>query len=165
MHLIIWQIKYKAIHDNALYLLGEIVIPGHGRHGSAELIDYTIALYTTGKWGAILRKHNVERLPVFNNCDYLFEVALHDSVNGDIRYLIDAVVFVDDTNRYLKIESPLIKHNFQNKRIDSEYGRLQIFDKSDEADNPVTDIYYNRLIIIKRDDEVGYRIAIKEMIR
>jgi glyoxylase-like metal-dependent hydrolase (beta-lactamase superfamily II) len=142
-----------------------IVIPGHGRYGGAELIDYTIDLYKANKWGVILRKHNIKRLPVFNDYDDFFEVAQLDSTNGDIRYLFEATVFVNDSNRYLKIESPLIQHNVKNKRIDSDYGRLQIFDKLTETHKPITDVYYKGLIIFKEDDEVGYRIILKEMIR
>lgn len=147
------------------YGSAKIVIPGHGKHGGAELIDYTIQLYKPNKWGEILRKHNIKRLPVFNAYEDFFEVAQSDSTNGDIRYLFEATVFADDTNRYLKIESPFIQHNVKNKRIDSDYGRLQIFDKKTESNNPITDIYYNRLIIVKENDEVGYMIAIREMIR
>jgi len=147
------------------YGSAKIVIPGHGRYGGAELIDYTIQLYKPNKWGDILRKHNIKRLPVFNAYEDFFEVAQYDSTNGDIRYLFEATVLADDKNRYLKIESPLIQHNVKNKRIDSDYGRLQIFDKKTGSNNPITDIYYNRLIIFKENDEVGYRIAIREMIR
>ncbi len=152
--------KVKKEYGSAI-----IVIPGHGRYGGAELIDYTMHLYKPNKWGEILRKHNIKRLPVFNAYEDFFEVAQFDSTNGDIRYLFEATVFADDTNRYLKIESPLIQHNVNNKRIDSDYGRLQIFDKETGSNNPITDIYYNRLIIVKKNDEVGYRIAIREMIR
>ncbi len=64
-----------------------------------------------------------------------------------------------------KIESPLIQHNVTSKRIDSDYGRLQIFYKEIGSNKPVTDIYYNGLTILKQDDEVGYIIIVREMIR
>jgi len=147
------------------YGTAKIVVPGHGRYGGPELIDYTIELFKQDKWGEILRKHNIKRTSVFNEYDDFFEIAKSDSTAGDIRYLKDAIVFADDVNRYIKIESPLIQHNIKNKRIDSDYGRLQIYEKNAESTIPVTDIYYNRLIVLKENDEVGYRIIVRNMIR
>ena len=147
------------------YGSAKIVIPGHGKHGGAELIDYTINLYKPNKWGHILRNHNVERLQVFKDYGEIFEIAKQVSINGSIRTLKEAIIFVDDENRYIKVESPLIEHNVEEKSIRSDYGRLQIFDKSTGTTTPKTDIYYKRLIINLRYDGIGITIIIKEMIR
>ena len=147
------------------YGSAQIVIPGHGKYGGAELLDYTINLYKPNKWGHLLRNHNIERLQVFKDHGEIFEVAEQVSINGSIRMLKEAIVFVDDENRYIKVESPLIKHNVEERSIRSDYGRLQIFDKSTESITPETDIYYKRLIINLRYDGIGITIIIKEMIR
>jgi glyoxylase-like metal-dependent hydrolase (beta-lactamase superfamily II) len=152
--------KVKKEYGNA-----EIVIPGHGKHGGAELIDYTINLYKPNKWGEILRKHNIKRLSVFNDYGNIFEIAEKDTPKGNIRFLERAIVFVDNQNRYIKVESPMIEHNVKDESIRSEYGRLQIFNKSKENNKPTTDLYYHRLIIKLRNDEIGIVIIMKEMIR
>ncbi|MFA8451845.1 MAG: subclass B1 metallo-beta-lactamase, long type [Bacteroidales bacterium] len=151
--------KVKKEYGSAKY-----VVPGHGKYGGVELLDYTIKLYKPHKWGQILRNHNIEVKKIFNDYDLIFEVAEDDSVNGNIRILKDATVFVDNDSRYFKISSPIIKHNVKSKRIDSEYGRLQSFSKSEKGNIILSDIYYKRLIVNLRDDEVGIEIILKEMI-
>ena len=143
----------------------KIVIPGHGKYGGPELLDYTIKLYTPGKWGKILRKHNMERTPVFKDYGDIFETAMKDSINGDVRLLKEATVFVDIGNKYIKVESPLVKHNVKTNSLNSEYGRLQIFDKKQNNTTPTTDLYYEGLTINLRNDEVGKEIIIRKMIR
>jgi glyoxylase-like metal-dependent hydrolase (beta-lactamase superfamily II) len=157
-----WSETARRIKDE--YGSAKIVIPGHGEYGGTELIDYTINLYKSSKWGEILRSHDIKPELVFNDYDDFFEIAKSDSVNNGTRFLHNAVVFVHDSARYFKIESPLILHQPDKKRIDSEYGRLWIYDTSTGKDYIKTDIYYKKLIIFKRDDSVGFRIIIKEMI-
>lgn len=149
--------RVKKEYGNA-----EIVIPGHGKHGGAELIDYTINLYKPNKWSKILRENDIERLPIFKDYGEIFEIAEQDTIIENIRFLKNATVFVDNNNRYIKIVSSQIEHNVEKKSIKSDYGRLQIFDKSTETDNPTTDLYYKRLIINLRDDEIGIVIIMKE---
>ncbi|MBC8487643.1 MAG: subclass B1 metallo-beta-lactamase [Bacteroidetes bacterium] len=146
------------------YGSAEIVIPGHGIHGGSELLDYTINLYKPNKWKEVLQNHSIKRLPVFNDFGDIFEIAEQDSINGNSRFLKEAIVFVDNDNRYIKVESPLIEHNVEGKSIKSEFGRLQIFEKSKGINNPTTDVYYKRLIINLRDDEVGIVIIMKEIL-
>lgn len=145
------------------YGTAEIVIPGHGKSGGVELLDYTINMYKPGKWGAILKIHNIQVLPVFNNFDNIFEVAQSDSIAGDKRYLKDATVFVNHSQKYLKIVSPDIVHRVNSKMISSDSGRLQIFAK--ETNELIDDLYYKQLSVNLRDDEVEWTVIIKEVIR
>jgi len=147
------------------YGSAKIVIPGHGKYGGPELLDYTINLYKPNKWGKILRNQDIKRMPVFNDYGDIFEIAEKDSTVDNSRYLRNAIVFIDNNNRYLKVESPLIEHNVENKSIKSEYGRLKIYGKAERINNPITDLYYKDLTVNLRDDEVGIVIVIKEMIR
>lgn len=158
-----WSKTIKKVKEK--YGIAKIVIPGHGRYGGAELIDYTIDLYKSNKWGEILRNHNIKQLQIFNDYGYIFEIAEQDSTKGNVRFLKEAVVFVDNDNRYIKVESSLIEHNVEGKSIKSDYGRVQIFEKSTGMNTPTIDVYYNRLIINLRDDEVGITIIMKKMIR
>jgi glyoxylase-like metal-dependent hydrolase (beta-lactamase superfamily II) len=143
----------------------EVVIPGHGKHGSMELIDYTLDLYKPGKWGAILLSHNTVREKVFDAHGDIFEVADNVSIDGEMRVLENATVFVLDRHRYLKIDSPLISHNVEQKLVQSEYGRLQIYLKNKSSYIIDTDLYFERLFVQLRDDEIPITIILKEMIR
>ena len=159
-----WIISALIVDDYNNTGSAEIVIPGHGIHGGSELLDYTINLYKPNKWKEVLQNHSIKRLPVFNDFGDIFEIAEQDSINGNSRFLKEAIVFVDNDNRYIKVESPLIEHNVEGKSIKSEFGRLQIFEKLTGMNNPTTDVYYKRLIINLRDDEVGIVIIMKEIL-
>lgn len=150
--------KVKEVYGTA-----KMVIPGHGKYGGAELLDFTIDLYKTGKWGAILRMHNIHALPVFNDYGSIFEIAQSDSVVENKRYLKDAVVFADQSKKYLKIISSDVVHNVNERSLYSDIGRLQIYDK--EKGELTEDLYYKKLWINMRDDEVEWTIIIKEAIR
>lgn len=145
------------------YGTAQIVIPGHGKYGGVELLDYTINMYKPGKWGTILKMHNIQVLPVFNDFENIFEVARADSTIGNKRYLKDAVVFVNHSEKYLKITSPGIVHSVDDKMISSDSGRLQLFGK--ETNELIEDLYYRQLYVNLRNDEVEWTIIIKEAIR
>lgn len=150
--------KVKEIYGTA-----KVVIPGHGQYGGVELLDYTIDLYKPSKWGNILKTHDIRVLPVFNDFDDIFEIAQSDSIVGNKRYLKDATVFVNHSQKYLKIVSPSVVHNMEDKMISSDSGRLQIFRK--ETNELIEDLYYKQLYVNLRDDEVEWTIIIKEATR
>lgn len=150
--------KVKEIYGTA-----KIVIPGHGKYGGVELLDYTIDMYKPSKWGNILKTHNILVTPVFNDYDHIFEVAQSDSIIGNRRYLKDAIVFVNHSQKYLKIMSSDIVHSVDERMICSDTGRLQIFNR--ETNELIEDLYYKQLYVNLRDDEVEWTIVIKEGIR
>ena len=158
-----WSKTFEKVKNE--YGSAKIVIPGHGKYGGPDLLDYTINLYKPNKWGRVLRSQNIKRLPIFNNYGDIFEIAEKDSAKGTTRFLKDAIVFIDDNERYIKVESPLIEHNVENKSIKSEYGRLRIYNKSKGIDNPGADLYYKGLTINLQDEEVGIVIIVREMLR
>lgn len=156
-----WSNTISKVKEH--YGTAKIVIPGHGKYGGAELLDYTINLYKPGKWGVILKAHDIQVLPVFNDFENIFEVAQSDSIAGDKRYLKDATVFVDHSQKYLKIVSPGVVHSVNNKMVSSDLGRLQLFSK--ETNELIEDLYYRQLYVNLRNDEVEWTIIIKEAIR
>lgn len=156
-----WSNTISKVKEN--YGAAEVVVPGHGKSGGVELLDYTINMYKPSKWGAILKMHNMQVLPVFNDFDNIFEVAQSESIAGDKRCLKDATVFVTHSQKYLKIVSPNIVHSINSKMISSDSGRLQIFNK--ETNELIDDLYYKQLSVNLRDDEVEWTIIIKEVIR
>jgi len=150
--------KVKECYGDA-----RIVIPGHGKYGGTELLDYTIDMYSPSQWGHILKVNQVPVLPVFNDCGRIFETALADSVAQNKRYLTDAVVFVDHSQKYLKIQSQAIVHDVSSDRISADSGRLQIYSK--ETDGLIEDLYFKQLYVTVMNNEVEWVIIIKEAIR
>lgn len=150
--------KVKETYDSA-----RIVIPGHGKHGGPELLDYTINLFKPGKWGKILRTNNIEATPVFNSYGNIFETAKSGTVIEEKRHLTDAVVFVLNGNRYAKIQSSYIVHDVQTQTISSDFGRLQIYET--DSNRILEDLYYKQMFTNVRNDAVGWTIILKEIIR
>ncbi|MPM75977.1 hypothetical protein SDC9_122972 [bioreactor metagenome] len=120
-------------------------------------------MYRPSKWGNILKIHDIQVLPVFNDYDIIFEIAQSDSIIGSKRYLKDAVIFVNHSKKYLKVISPNIVHEIDRKMIYSNSGRLQIFSK--ESNKLIEDMYYKELYVNLRDDKVEWTFIIKEAIR
>jgi glyoxylase-like metal-dependent hydrolase (beta-lactamase superfamily II) len=145
------------------YGTAKIVIPGHGSCGGAELIDYTIELYKTDNKSWILNNQENSVRPDFKNNEDFLIIAESDSVRGGNRILRNAIVFVQDSTKYAKIESELIEYQPQNRRIDSDSGYLKIFNKTSKGDKLRIGVSYNRLIIFKQDDSIGLRIILREM--
>lgn len=156
-----WSNTISRVKDK--YGDAKIVIPGHGKYGGTDLLDYTINLYKPHKWGKILKYHDIQVLPVFHQYGDIFEIAESDSIAQGKRYLNNATAFMINNERYLKIQSPTIIHEPDNKMISSGYGRLQIYRK--ETNQIIQDLYYNQLYVNLRDDEVGWTIIIKEVFR
>lgn len=147
------------------YGSAKVVIPGHGPCGGPELLDYTISLYQPVSWGKILRDHNVEPQPVFENHGKIFLAAHTDSVAGDQHQLTDALVFIDKDSQYIVIQAPAIQYNAKTNSIRSNFGRIKFIDKATGPAKPEADGYYNTLMIDFRDDAVGMTIILKKLIQ
>jgi len=149
-------VRIKNEYGNA-----KIVIPGHGRRGGAELIDYTIELYKTDSKNWILNNHKTSVRPNFINDEDLLIISGTDSIQSGNRIFKNAIVFVQDSTKYAKIESELINCQPENRRIDSDSGYLEIYDKTSKGDKLRIGVSYTRLIIFKQDDSIGLRIILR----
>jgi hypothetical protein len=109
------------------------------------LIDYAIKLYAKGKKDSFL---------------VISDATLELKFN---QILKNAIAITQDSTKYVKIESPLITYKPDEKRIDSESGRLKIYDKTLHGEKLRTDISYKRLIVFKQDDSVGLRVILREL--
>jgi len=141
------------------YGSAKFVVPGHGKHGGAELIDYTIDLYRNVNIAT--EKNGFLKTPVFKENEDFIVQAEQNSSDNEYRILTNAKVIVEDSTKYVKIESPLIKYQPDNKRIDSETGRVNVYDKTLEGGKIRTDVKYKKLILIKIDDSVGLRVILQ----
>ena len=152
-----WSETAKQVKNH--YGSAEIVVPGHGKHGGAELIDYTIDLYQDKN--TAIEIIDFLKTPDFDDNNFLTVQAESDSTEKELRILTNAKVTVQDSTKYVEIESPLIKYQPDKKRIDSESGRVIIYDKTLEGGKIRTDVQYKKLILIKIDDSVGLRVILK----
>lgn len=159
-----WSNTIARVKD--LYGDAKIVIPGHGHYGGNELLDYTINLYRPTLWGKILKWNDVQVKPVFNNCGVIFELAESDSINEGKRFLKNATIYIQqkNKNRYLKIQSPMIRHdNEESQVLSSDKGRLQIYNIT--MNELIEDLYYKQLYISLEEQSVDALIILKEAIR
>lgn len=140
----------------------KVVIPGHGKSGGQELIDYTIELYdTTGKdW--VLNQVEVVKLPDFGPDGQRLIHADTFKKEGDKTIMEGATIFMSDGNKCVKIESPNLVSNIKENRVDSETGTIAIYDIVEGGGKLRIKTSYNRLIVINRDDSVGLVVILKD---
>jgi len=155
-----WSNTAKRIKKE--YGTAKIVIPGHGGHGGLELIDYTIELYKTDYKSWVLNNQKTSVRPDFKNNNDLIIISEFDSLQDGNRILNNAIVLIQDSTKYAKIESSYIIYHPENKRIDSDLGYVKIYDKTSQGDKLRIGVSYNRLIIFKMDDAIGLRIILRE---
>ena len=151
-----------AININREYGSAEIVVPGHGKYGGPELIDYTIQLYDLPNDKSIVDSSNtkITNLKTENEINISAET---DSTRDGKRILTNATVLINDETKVIEIISPKIIYQLNNQKFNSELGRVKIYDiKSDHAELR-TDVNYKKLIVYKYDDTVGYVVILKEI--
>ena len=85
------------------------------------------------------------------------------SVQDGTQTLINAVVLVQDSTKYAKIESALLQYQPKQKRFDSESGRIMIYDKTENGGRLRTEVAYKKLILFTANDSVGLRIILRGM--
>jgi len=145
------------------YGSAEIVVPGHGKYGGPELIDYTIDLYNLPKNKSIIKNSKANILNLKEEKEFSIK-AEFDSIQDGKRILRDAIVIVQDKQKIIEIESPQIEITQATKRIDSEKGRVRIYDKIVNGEKLRTDVDYRKLIVYKYDkDIVGFVVILKEI--
>ncbi len=152
-----------AIRVKNEYGSAKVVVPGHGRYGGVELIDYTIKLYEKCKKDSSSNISNTKLESKFKtNKDFYF-TSESDSTKDGIQFFKNTIVIAQDSTKYVKIESPLITYKPDEKRIDSEIGELKIYDKTINGVYLRTDVSFKKLIVFKLDDSVGLRVILKEI--
>ena len=145
------------------YGTAKIVVPGHGKHGGSELIDYTIKLYDLPqKVSNKGTKGNKKRTNPLNDKEISIEAEL-DTISNDKRILTNAKITIQDNAKLIIIESPKIELQENKLRIDSKTGRVKIYDKKDEFINLRIDVSFNKLIVLNYDETVGFVVILKEI--
>ena len=145
------------------YGSAKIVIPGHGKYGGSELIDYTIALYKFPKNYSIANSSKISpKHDLKTQFDFHIK-AESDSLQDGKRILKNAFMIAQDATKYIEIESPHIVYQLDSKRVDSEVGKLKIYDKKRQRLVLRTDVNYKKLIVFKLDNSVGLVVILKEI--
>ncbi|MBN2261562.1 MAG: subclass B1 metallo-beta-lactamase [Prolixibacteraceae bacterium] len=143
------------------YGSAKIVIPGHGMHGGAALIDYTIELYRNVQNSKINHSDRLDSSYISKK-----EITLKaDSIlfqNG-MQILKNAVVIAQDSTKYVLVESPEIIFSTIEKTMNSETGRLRIYDKKPDGEIIRTDVFFKNMTCYKIDDTVGLVVILKEI--
>ena len=76
----------------------------------------------------------------------------------------EAIATVQDQAKIIHIESPQIIISQDKAKINSEIGRLRIYDKKKDGVVLRTDVNYEKLIVYKYDeDTVGYVVILKSI--
>lgn len=136
----------------------KIVVPGHGKYGGLELLDYTINLYEVCKFkkekSSIFAKNNY--LNIYTNK----ELSL---LKEETNKITDKTIILEDSSKKVVIISPEIIYKKHTKRIISKFGRVKIYDKNGEYYILKSDVNYNELISYKYNNSVGYVVILKSI--
>ncbi len=157
-----WSATVEKI--KAAYWSAEIVIPGHGKYGGTELLDYTIALYKPNRWMPVLKHHDIECMQNFYDYGHFFDIARRDTTINGVLHLTNATLFVDNGDEYLLIKTPFARHDVKKKTITSDVGMLKIFKKNAPDCKPIQQYFYKTLIVKHTNDAVEKLIIMKEFI-
>ncbi len=143
------------------YGAAKVIVPGHGRHGGPELLDYTIELYKKGDRNWVLNKKEAFKRPDLGNYEDFLIISGSDSVQDERGMLKNATVYVQDRTKYVKIKSASLSYKAENKRVDSDAGYIEIYDKTPPGDILRIGVAYKKLILFRQDDSIGLRIILR----
>lgn len=155
-----WSETAKQIKK--AYGEAKVVIPGHGKPGGQELIDYTIELYDkTGKdW--VLNQDDIVKLPDFGPDG---ETLIHAETlekDGDKTTMKGARIFMSDGSKCVKIEAPEIV--FNSERVEADSGMVEIYDLVEGGGKLRIKTLFNGLIAINRNDAIGLVVILKDFV-
>ena len=134
------------------------VIPGHGKSGGPELLDYTLDLYQP--FAAQSVESTAEMM-----CGFPAEIGV-DNTDPRSPSLEGAessanVITLYDGAKVIIITADSIDFDFDRKRVDAPSGYLQIYDREEDACQVRTSASFERLIAVQVDDAVGWAVVLK----
>ena len=138
------------------------VIPGHGKPGGSDLLDYTERLYTPSAWGTLLRRHDVVPKDVFEGRGRMFEIADVEKTVEERRILSGATLFLRSSDTYHRIDAPQLAIDMEGLRVRAKRGRLRKYTSDHTL---VNDMFFEGLEARLRDDAVGVTIVVKSPLR
>ena len=153
-----WSRTIKRVKAN--YGSAQYVVPGHGKFGTAELLDYTINLYEPfSNWKS--KASDVITVPNMNGKHLVIRSAEIDSKNSQKRMLRNATLFVQDKTKVIEVNAPSIEIKKSSERIFSKTGSLKIYDKVADKLTLRVSASYQQLYIVPVDEYVGLGIVMR----
>lgn len=142
------------------YFMAKNVVPGHGPHGSLELIDYTIELYDFQK--NVSNPYNFEtQLMKVNDTRGILKIIASNknSVMNTEHYSNGKISLIKEGK---KIELHAIEFSYDNdkKLLSIPEGHIRIVNEGN-----MESFNFKKLYLQQRNDEVGLTIVIKEIAR
>lgn len=160
----IYDWSQTATNVKKEYGEAKIVVPGHGKFGGAELIDYTIQLFADVKRVAVSNPSNRLLDAQWKTSGEFFSKADSITFSDGKELLKNGVMVVQDVNKFIVVEAPEITYQPTKKRVDSPSGRVKIYDKTNDGEILRTDVRYERLMIYKYDEKtVGFVVVLKKI--
>ncbi|HAS47509.1 MAG TPA: hypothetical protein DCS93_43940 [Microscillaceae bacterium] len=139
------------------YGQAKFVIPGHGKHGGAELIDYTIGLYSFAKNVKCQRNFSSNALVNDTIHDFHFVAANKRSIPGKIIYL-QGKVSLAKKGRKIEIQADSIQYNPVKKSLYVSKGCI-----TQKYTTRTESFAFNKLYLNLREDEVALTLIIKDV--
>ena len=143
------------------YGAAEHVVPGHGKAGGADLLDYTIELYQP--FSEATRPTDAANLVACPSVPGLnVEEAGADAESGGVRDLKGARVFVRDRFKAVRIRSPLVRIDQAENRLTSATGTIDMFETQGDMCRHRVSLSYSDLFVVEVDEAVGLAIVLKK---
>ena len=139
------------------YGQAKFVVPGHGKHGNTELIDYTIGLYSFAK--NVQCQDNFSSNALINDTvhDFHFVATNKQSISDKIIYLKGKVSFTKK-GKTIEIYADSIQCNPAKKSLYIPNGCI-----SQQYANRTEGFAFHRLYVNLREDEVELTLILKEV--
>lgn len=154
-HLNDWSTTAQRVKDQ--YGHARFVIPGHGKHGGPELIDYTIDLYNFPKNTDCEQLSLPDSLYTASADAFHFACTDREQHAQSSTYLHASVSF-EKTGRQFEIRADSITYSPSKKSIYVPDGCIQL-----KEENQSVSFHFNQLYGTLRDDEVELTLIIKEV--
>ena len=156
-----WSSTIRKVRDS--YGDASTIIPGHGRYGGPELLDYTIDLYTHRDKDTLSQSFEIDASPAITGGMDYFLLEGDESTEED-HLVRNATLYIDKGEQYVLLRSPQILISEDDRRFESEKGRIKILNKQDGSELPETDAGYEGLSIERREDEIEMTIVVRRLI-
>lgn len=148
-----WSNTAKRVKEN--YANAKIVVPGHGKYGGSELIDYTINLYSFPKDIECKLDYSSDSLIKESIEDFQFLATAKKSHADSIIYS-NAKVSFSKKGKEIELYSESIEYTHSNRTIYVPSGCISIKDH-----HKVESFSFNKLYVNLREDEVELTMVIK----
>lgn len=149
-----WSKTAQRVKEN--YGNAKFVVPGHGKYGGVELIDYTINLYDFPKKVDLSYSYNSDSLNTESSDRFNFVFTDREQNSESCIYLYAKVSF-EKTGKQFEILADSITYSPLKRSLYVPNGLIIL-----KESNRTESFFFNQLYGNLRDDEVELTVVIKE---